>query len=199
LIHLCLKLFMWNCRGSIITAYRLTIGFDFCSDNNFLFVIMSRSALGSTQPPSQCVSRVKRQPLEADLSSPSSADVRNAWNNIRRVDPKHRDNFTFTMQDLWGRIMFLIFRCHWLYSLLSTSYQLWTLFSMGWGVKVIVINSEYAVICEEVVVKYFKVESWHLPGGTKEDFRRTCRSSFFFDRSYSQSQLSYRSYICSPR
>jgi len=45
----------------------------------------SRSAPGPTQPPIQCVPGapsvgVKRQGCEADHSSPSSAEIMNAWN-----------------------------------------------------------------------------------------------------------------------
>jgi hypothetical protein len=50
----------------------------------FLFITVSRTALGPTQPPIQCVSGalslgVKRPGREADHSPPSSADVKNAW------------------------------------------------------------------------------------------------------------------------
>jgi hypothetical protein len=51
----------------------------------FLFTIVSRRALGPTQPPVQWVPGalslgVKRPGREADHSPPSSAEVKNAWN-----------------------------------------------------------------------------------------------------------------------
>jgi hypothetical protein len=50
----------------------------------FLCTTASRTALGSTQPPTQWVPealslRVKRRGREADHSPPSSAEVQNAW------------------------------------------------------------------------------------------------------------------------
>jgi hypothetical protein len=50
----------------------------------FLFIIASRTALGSTQPPIQWVPGglslgVKQPQYEADHSPPSSAEVKNAW------------------------------------------------------------------------------------------------------------------------
>jgi hypothetical protein len=50
----------------------------------FLFTIMSRLALGPTQPPIQCIPGalslgVKWLGCEADHSPPSSAEVKNAW------------------------------------------------------------------------------------------------------------------------
>jgi hypothetical protein len=44
----------------------------------FFFSKSSRPALGSTQPPIQCVPRVKRPGLEAD-HSPTSAKVKKMW------------------------------------------------------------------------------------------------------------------------
>jgi hypothetical protein len=54
------------------------------SDGVFLFATASRPTLGLSQPPIQCVAEaftpeVKRQGREADHSSPSSAEVKNAW------------------------------------------------------------------------------------------------------------------------
>jgi hypothetical protein len=51
---------------------------------NFLFFTFSRPALGSTQPPVQCVPRalsaeVERQGREADHSPPASAEVKKIW------------------------------------------------------------------------------------------------------------------------
>jgi hypothetical protein len=46
---------------------------------NFLFSTSSRPALGSTQPPVQCVPGVKRLGREADHSPPASAEVKNTW------------------------------------------------------------------------------------------------------------------------
>jgi hypothetical protein len=76
----------------------------------FLFITASRTALGPTQPPSQCVSGapslgVKRPGREADDSPPYSSEVKEfvelyiyslntpSW---RGAQLKHRDNFTFT-------------------------------------------------------------------------------------------------------
>jgi hypothetical protein len=52
----------------------------------FLFSMLSRSALGSTQPPIQWVPGVlslgvKRQGCEADHSPPASAEVKKMWNH----------------------------------------------------------------------------------------------------------------------
>jgi hypothetical protein len=46
---------------------------------NFHFSISSRSALGSTQPPTKWVPGVKRQGREADHSPPTSAEVKKVW------------------------------------------------------------------------------------------------------------------------
>jgi hypothetical protein len=46
---------------------------------NFLFSTSSRPAVGSTQPPIQCVTGVKRQGHEADHSPPVSAEVKKMW------------------------------------------------------------------------------------------------------------------------
>jgi hypothetical protein len=53
-------------------------------DGNFIFTTVSRPVLGPTQPPIQRVPgalflRVKRPGREADHSSPSNAEVKNAW------------------------------------------------------------------------------------------------------------------------
>jgi hypothetical protein len=75
----------------------------------FLFTSVSRSALGPTQPPMQCVPRalslgVKRPGRKADHSPPYSTEVENAWSYTsttsichrgRGAQLKHRDNFTF--------------------------------------------------------------------------------------------------------
>jgi hypothetical protein len=50
----------------------------------FLFITASRTALGPTQPPIQCVPGilslgVKRPGSEANHSPPSSAEIKNAW------------------------------------------------------------------------------------------------------------------------
>jgi hypothetical protein len=50
----------------------------------FLFTTASRTALGPTQPPIQCVTGalslgVKRPGRESDHSPPSSDEVKNAW------------------------------------------------------------------------------------------------------------------------
>jgi hypothetical protein len=51
---------------------------------NFLFSMSSRPALGSTQPPIQCVPgtlslKVKRPVRESDHSPPASAEVNKMW------------------------------------------------------------------------------------------------------------------------
>jgi hypothetical protein len=69
---------------------------------------MSRTALGPTQPPIQWVLEalslgVKWLESEVDHSSPSSAEVKNAWSYTSTPQyifmewcyVKHRDNFTF--------------------------------------------------------------------------------------------------------
>jgi hypothetical protein len=76
----------------------------------FLFTIVSRTALGPTQPPIQWIPGalslgVKRPGREADHSSPSSAEVNNAWSYtstlqyvfMARCLVKHRDNFTLPL------------------------------------------------------------------------------------------------------
>jgi hypothetical protein len=68
--------------------------------------------MGPTQPPIQWVPGalslgVKRPGLEADHSSPSSADVKNAWSYTFTPQyvfmawclVKHGDNFTFTFTE----------------------------------------------------------------------------------------------------
>jgi hypothetical protein len=73
-----------------------------------LFTTVSISAVGPTQPPIQWVPGTLSLGLkwlgrEADLSPPSNAEVRNAWNipplpdtpSCRGARLKHRDNFTF--------------------------------------------------------------------------------------------------------
>jgi hypothetical protein len=68
---------------------------------------VSRTALRPTQPPIQCVRGalslgVKRPGRDADHSSPSSAEVKNAWSYTSTPQyvfiawclVKHRDNFT---------------------------------------------------------------------------------------------------------
>jgi hypothetical protein len=52
---------------------------------NFLFSMLSRPALGSTQPPIHWVQEalspgVKQLGLEADHSPPASAEVKKMWN-----------------------------------------------------------------------------------------------------------------------
>jgi hypothetical protein len=46
---------------------------------NFVFATAFRPVLGSTQPPTQKVSGIKQLGRKADHSSPSSAEVKNAW------------------------------------------------------------------------------------------------------------------------
>jgi hypothetical protein len=70
----------------------------------FLLTTVCRPALGPTQPPIQWVPGalslgVKRPRGEADHSSPSSTEVKNAWRYTsthpwRGAQLKHRDNFT---------------------------------------------------------------------------------------------------------
>jgi hypothetical protein len=72
----------------------------------FLFTTASRTALGPTQPPLQCVPgvlslAVKRPGRRADNSPPFSAEIKNAW-SYTSTPPymvwclvKHRGNFTF--------------------------------------------------------------------------------------------------------
>jgi hypothetical protein len=75
----------------------------------FLFTIASKPALGPTQPPIQWVpgdlsQGVKRLGREADHTSPSIAEVKNAWSYTSTplytsmawcsVKRKHRDKFT---------------------------------------------------------------------------------------------------------
>jgi hypothetical protein len=89
-------------------------------DGNFSLTLMSRPALGLTQPPIQWVAGVisrggggvMRPRLEADYSPASSTKVKNAWNYIPAppIRPhgvvlsskKHRDNFTFTFTCVVG-------------------------------------------------------------------------------------------------
>jgi hypothetical protein len=73
----------------------------------FLFITVSRTALGPTQPPIQWIPAalslgVKRPRHEADYSPPSSAEVKNTW-SYTSTPPyvfmawclvKYRDNFT---------------------------------------------------------------------------------------------------------
>jgi hypothetical protein len=79
----------------------------------FLFDIMSRTALGPTQPPIQWVPGalflgLKSSRREADHSPPSSAEVKNAWSYISTPQyvfivwflVKQRDIFTFTFTDI---------------------------------------------------------------------------------------------------
>jgi hypothetical protein len=47
--------------------------------DSFLFATVSRPSMGPTQPPSQWVLGAKPPGCEADHSSPSSAEVKNAW------------------------------------------------------------------------------------------------------------------------
>jgi hypothetical protein len=74
----------------------------------FLFTTVSRTALGPTKPPMQWVPGifslgVKRPGRESDHSTPSSAEVKNAWSCTSTPQyvftawclVKHRDNFTF--------------------------------------------------------------------------------------------------------
>jgi hypothetical protein len=86
------------------------LGFDFRRGLGiFLFTTVSRTVLGPTQPPIQQVPGalslgVKRPGREADLSPPSSAEVKNAWSYTCTPEyvfmawclVKHRDNFIFT-------------------------------------------------------------------------------------------------------
>jgi hypothetical protein len=80
-----------------------------------LFTSASRTALGPTQPPIQCVLGVlflglKRPGREADHSPPSNAEVKE-WVELylhspntpsrRGAELKHRDNFTYTI--LWSK------------------------------------------------------------------------------------------------
>jgi hypothetical protein len=82
----------------------------------FLFTIASRTALGPTQPPIQCVPGalslgVKRLRCEADHSPPSSAEVK-GWVELYLHSPntppwrgaqlKHRDNFSHC----WGVLVY---------------------------------------------------------------------------------------------
>jgi hypothetical protein len=86
------------------------LGFDFRRGSGiFLFTNMSRTALGSTQPPIQWVDGalslgVKRPRHEADHSPPSTAEVKDVWSYTSTPQyvfmawclVKHWDNFTFT-------------------------------------------------------------------------------------------------------
>jgi hypothetical protein len=76
-----------------------------------LFTIVSRPALGPTQPPIQWILGVKRSGREAGHSSPSSAKNGGAipplphtssWHTALLI--KHRDNFTF----FYLRLLFLL-------------------------------------------------------------------------------------------
>jgi hypothetical protein len=79
----------------------------------FLFTTVSRTALGSTQPPIQWVAGtlslgVKRPGREAGHSPPPSAEVKNAWSYISTPQyvfmawclVKYRDNLTYSIHIL---------------------------------------------------------------------------------------------------
>jgi hypothetical protein len=81
---------------------------------------VSRTALRHTQPPIQWVPGalslgVKRPGREADHSSPSSAEIKNAWSYISTPQyvfmawclVKHRDNFTFTFTQTLTHVLSL--------------------------------------------------------------------------------------------
>jgi hypothetical protein len=82
----------------------------------FLFTTASRTALGPTHPPIQWVPAVlslgvKRPGREADHSTPSSAEVKNAWSYtstppyvfVAWCSLKHRDNFLLYLYKNTGR------------------------------------------------------------------------------------------------
>jgi len=72
--------------GSVSIVTRLRAGrprLDFRKGQGFLlFITVSHSALGPTQPPIQWVRWIKRSGPETDDSSPSNADVKNGWSYI---------------------------------------------------------------------------------------------------------------------
>jgi hypothetical protein len=88
------------------------LGFDFRRGLGiFLFITMSRPALGPTQPPIQWVLEGRGLSLGAKLpgrkaehTPPTSAEVKNAWSytstpqyvSVAWCLVKHRDKFTFT-------------------------------------------------------------------------------------------------------
>jgi hypothetical protein len=86
------------------------LGFDSRRElGNFLYTSVSRTALEPIQPPIQCVlgtvsMGVKRSGREADHSSPSSAEVKDALSYTSTSQyvfvawclVKHKDKFTFT-------------------------------------------------------------------------------------------------------
>jgi hypothetical protein len=68
----------------------------------FLFATASRPALGSNQPPNQCVPGIKRPGREVDHTPLPSAEVKNTW-SYPSIPPyvfmawflvEHRENFT---------------------------------------------------------------------------------------------------------
>jgi hypothetical protein len=84
----------------------------------FLFTTASRTALEPTQPPIQWVQgalspKVERPGRETNHSSPSSAEVKNAWSYTSTLQyvfmewclVKHRHNFTFyPLLTPWNRV-----------------------------------------------------------------------------------------------
>jgi hypothetical protein len=83
---------------------------------------MSRPVLGSTQPPIEWVPEilclgVKWLGLESDSSLPSSAEVKNVWSYTDtphlRLQLKHRDNFTFTLPNIFTEIKSLRLEMKW--------------------------------------------------------------------------------------
>jgi hypothetical protein len=86
------------------TFYLISLGLGI-----FLFTTTTRPALGPTQPPIQWVTGsislgLNRPGSEADYSTPSSAEIKNAWSYTSTPQyvfmawclVKHGDNFTFT-------------------------------------------------------------------------------------------------------
>jgi hypothetical protein len=108
------------CRCSIVgiaTGYGLgdwRFGVRVSIVLNVLFSTSSKPALGSTQPPTQWVPRMKRPGLEGNHSSPSSAVVKKSWTTYPPTHTpswhsaqllKHRDDEEVLSSEVWYRVV----------------------------------------------------------------------------------------------